>query len=86
MYDILKGLCAVLIAVIFLWFGYLFIGGIGSDIGRIDIRVETIDGRVYRCSDVNSSRDGMTYMNSVNGGNIRLVIPSRSIKTITELK
>jgi len=84
MYDILKGLCAVLIAVIFLWFGYLFIGGISSDIGRIDIRVETIDGRVYRCSDVYSSR-GMTYMNSVNGGNIRLVIPSGSIKTITEL-
>jgi hypothetical protein len=86
MYDVLKAVSAILIAVVFLWLGYLFLIDIKNDIGKIDTKVETIDGKVYRCSDANPSRDGMTYMNRVNGKNIRLTIPSKNIKTITEIK
>ncbi len=86
MHDILKAASAIIIATLFGWLIYIFIIDVKSDMFRIDTKVETVDGKVYRCSDADSHTDGMTYMRRVNGKNIRLTIPTKRIKIITEIR
>jgi hypothetical protein len=59
----------------------LMICSIHKDVTVIDTRVETIDGKIYDCTEANSHNNGMT--------NIRrphfISIPTRSIKIIKEI-
>lgn len=54
---------------------------IHKDVTVIDTRVETVDGKIYDCTEANSHNNGMT--------NIRrpyfISIPTRSIKIIKEI-
>jgi hypothetical protein len=84
MWDVLKGGLALLIALVFGWLIYLFVIDIREDMIKIDTRVETVDGKVYKCTQAISRDDGMTYIRRVGGKNIRLVIPTKRIKIITE--
>ncbi len=84
--ETLKGI-AVLIGVSVLAFlVYLFVMDIKKDLITVDTRVETLDGEIYNCVEVNSRNNGMTYIRRPNGKNCRIVIPTRRIKIIKELR
>ena len=59
----------------------LMIISIKNDLTVIDTRVETVDGKIYDCTEANSHNNGMT--------NIRrpyfISIPTRSIKIIKQI-
>lgn len=70
---------------IILFFIVLFIGlgyNIYHDTTIIDTRVETIDGKVYNCTDANAHDNGMTYIRTP----YNVQIPTRNIKEIKRIK
>jgi hypothetical protein len=53
----------------------------------VDTKVELEDGTVYLCVEVDSRRDGMTYIRKPkNTGLTSITIPSKKIKIITRFK
>lgn len=60
----------------------LMIISIHHDMTVIDTRVETVDGRIYYCTEVNSYDSGMTYIKRPHF----ISIPTRNIKIIKEIK
>ena len=61
----------------------LMIYSIHKDVTVIDTRVETIDGKIYDCAEANSYNNGMTYVRKPYQ---KIIIPTKSIKIITEIK
>jgi hypothetical protein len=68
----------ILVATLFV----LMIYSIHEDLTVIDTRVETIDGKIYDCTEANSNTNGMTYIRKP----YKIIIPTKSIKIITEIK
>jgi hypothetical protein len=56
---------------------------IHENVTVIDTRVETIDGKIYDCAEANSYNNGMTYIRKPYK---KIIIPTKSIKIITEIK
>lgn len=48
----------------------------------IDTRVETLDGKVYRCADADSYDNGMTHIRKP----YEIIIPTKTIKIISKIK
>ena len=62
---------------------FTFIGiDIHKELTVIDTRVETVDGKIYDCTEANSHTNGMTYIRKP----YKIIIPTKSIKIITEIK
>ena len=61
----------------------LMICSIHKDVTVIDTRVETVDGKIYDCADASSYDNGMTYIRKPYQ---KIIIPTKSIKIITEIK
>jgi hypothetical protein len=70
--------------------GILFFGGIffllfyliHREETVIDTRVETLDGRIYNCTDSDSYDNGMTHIREP----YEIIIPSKTIKVISKIK
>jgi len=62
-------------------FGVMFYF-IREDATVIDTRVETLDGRVYHCTDADSYNNGMTYIRRP----YEIIIPTKTIKIISKIK
>lgn len=72
----------VLGVIIVLTLFVLMIYSISRDMTVIDTKVETVDGRIYYCTEANSYYNGMTYIKRPHF----ISIPTRSIKIIKEIK
>lgn len=53
-----------------------------KDLTVIDIRVETVDGRTYDCTEAYANDNGMTYIRNP----YYIQIPTRNIKIIKRIK
>jgi hypothetical protein len=60
----------------------LMVISIRKDVTDIDTRVETVDGKIYNCTEANSYNNGMTYIRRPHF----ISVPTRSIKMIKEIK
>lgn len=60
----------------------LMVISIRHDMTVIDTRVETVDGKIYDCTEANSYRNEMTYIRRP----YFIQIPTRNIKIIKEIK
>ena len=84
--ETLKGIVALIGVSVLAFLVYLFAIDIRKDLSTIDTRVETLDGEIYDCVEANSHDNGMTYIRRPNGKRCRIVIPTRRIKIIKELR
>lgn len=73
------------VTFLILFFGVIF-GAffymIYEDVTVIDTRVETLDGKVYRCADADSYDNGMTHIRKP----YEIIVPTKTIKIISKIK
>ena len=78
---------AIIGACIFAGLVWIWVREINYDLNVVDTKVELEDGTVYLCVEVDSRRDGMTYIRKPkNTGLTSITIPSKKIKIITRFK
>ena len=71
-------ICGIIFVVILF---ALMIVVIHEDVTVIDTRVETVDGKIYDCTEANSHNNGMTSIRRP----YFISIPTRSVKIIKEI-
>ena len=71
-------ICGIIFMVILF---ALMIVVIHEDVTVIDTRVETVDGKIYDCTEANSHNNGMTSIRRP----YFISIPTRSVKIIKEI-
>lgn len=76
-FNVIPGIIGIIIFV-FLISSIIYI--IHDDLTTIDTRVETVDGKIYDCTDV-TSNDGMTYIRKP----YYITMPTRNIKIIKQI-